>query len=67
MWRGVDATVSARTSGGILNMNAQTTQTKLPYEKPSATLLELKPEERLMACGKLKGEPGDCGFTPKLS
>ncbi|MCX6362064.1 MAG: hypothetical protein NT029_19875 [Armatimonadetes bacterium] len=50
-----------------MNMNAQNTQTKLPYEKPSATLLELKPEERLMACGKLKGGPGSCGFTPKLS
>ena len=48
-------------------MNRTDTQAKLPYEKPSATLLELKPEERLMACGKRKGEPGNCGFNAKLS
>ena len=23
-----------------------------PYEKPAATFVELRPEERLMACGK---------------
>ncbi len=35
---------------------------KRAYTKPTATLLELQPEERLMLCGKKAGLPNDpCG------
>ena len=40
---------------------------KRPYEKPAATLVELKPEELLVVCGKRPNGQGNCEKAPHRS
>ena len=39
---------------------------RLPYERPALTFIPLKPEEQLLACGKIKTGPA-CAARKKSS
>jgi hypothetical protein len=39
---------------------------RLPYERPALTFIPLKPEEQLLACGKIKTGPS-CASRKKSS
>jgi len=39
---------------------------RIAYAKPSLTVVELKPEERLMKCARMAGLPGDPCWPPEI-
>ncbi len=43
------------------------TGNRLPYQRPQARLVKLKPDERLMACGKHPAGGGACVGKPHYS
>jgi hypothetical protein len=45
----------------------QVSEHREPYEPPTVTVVPLKIEERLLACGKALGGGGQCNHLPGVS